>query len=122
MDLHLFATSATWGVLVAGPFALLIGFRQRQFDAAKTVVVFLAGAAVPSYARLLKASLAGSVADLPPDWPTFAALAAVVALGLAIAQLAKEFRHAWVRAADPAQASTNPVASARGDARPQDQT
>jgi len=76
---------------------LLKAWRQRYFDAEKTTFMFLAGAALPSYVRLLQASYLGSVQALPPDWPMYAGLAAVVALGLALQQLIKGFRGAWAR-------------------------
>ena len=91
MDLRLLASSAVWGVGAAGAFSLVRAWRHRQFSAGRTAIVFIAGAALPSYARLLRAALLEKVEALPPDWPQFAGLAAVVALGLAIQQLFQDF-------------------------------
>ena len=98
MDPRLLATSAGWGVVAAGVFSVLRAWRRRHFDAGRTALVFIASASLPSYGRLLYAAFIGSVVELPPDWPTFAGLAAVVALGLAIQQLLGDFRAAVERA------------------------
>jgi len=91
MQPALLATSAGWGILCAVAFSLVRAWRQRHFDAGRTALVFLASASLPSYVKLLYASYVGSVAALPPDWATFSGLAAVVALGLALQQIIRDF-------------------------------
>lgn len=104
MNFGLFTAAAVWGVLFAIPFAILRAVRHHQFDAGKTVIVFLAGTALPSYVRLLRAAVFEKVDALPPDWPTYAGLSAVVALGLAIAEILKSFKVAWAKQSPDAAA------------------
>jgi drug/metabolite transporter (DMT)-like permease len=94
MDLRLLAASSVWGLATAVPYSVLMMRRHGEFDANKTAGVFLGGAVIPSYGRMLYAALRENVHELPPDWPTFAALAAVVALGLALKQLYKAYKSA----------------------------
>ncbi len=92
MHLHLLAASAVWGLAFAAPYSVVRGLRHRDFDANRTGVVFLAGAAIPSFGRMLIAALLQSVDELPPDWPTCAGLAGIVAVGFSVKQLFAAFR------------------------------
>lgn len=115
MDSRLLAASAVWGLLVAVPYSLLRAWRHRDFDANRTGMVFLAGAAIPSFGRMLFAALLQNVAALPPDWPTCAALAGVVAVGLSVKELFLAFRSlAAVNAKSTAEQGDAKGASSQG--------
>jgi drug/metabolite transporter (DMT)-like permease len=94
------------GLVVAGSYSLTRALRQKSFDIGATMLMFLAGFAIPGGAHLISAALSGNPSTLPSNWREYVAVAGIAAIGLSLQQIVKSFRNAWVKRA--AMAPTNP--------------
>lgn len=85
------------GIVGVAIFATILAIRQRTFNVANSVLVFLAFFAVSVGADLLRAAFLGNEKNLPKSWREYIAVAAVVGIGLSLNFLVRTLRSAWTR-------------------------
>ncbi len=93
------------GVLLYVPIR---GWRQKSFDLAFTVLVFLAGFSIPGGVVLIAAGWTGNPEDLPFSWRQHVVVAGIVTMGLALQFLWQEALRVWPRKATPATDEKEP--------------
>ena len=103
------------GLAVAGGYSLVRALRQKSFDIGATMLMFLAGFAIPGGAHLISAALSGNPDALPNNWREYVAVAGIAAIGLSLHQIVKSFRRAWAKQAVPSSATEQPNEAVRVD-------
>ena len=94
------------GLVAALIYAVIRGFRQASFDLGVTILMFLAGFAVPGGGQLIYAGYTGNVSGLPSSWPEYVVVAGIAVIGLSIHYLIQSFRNVWARRATVVDAAT----------------
>ena len=99
------------GLFATATYCFIRAWRQRSFSIRTTMLMFLAGFAVPGGAHLITAALSGNPSNLPNTWREYVAVAGIAAIGLSGHQIVQSFRYAWVkrRTADISEAPSTPA-------------
>ena len=79
------------GLVVTVAYSLTRALRQKSFDIGATMLMFLAGFAVPGGAHLISAALLGNPNTLPNTWREYVAVAGIAAIGLSLHKFFKSF-------------------------------
>src|SRR6185503_12640098 len=103
------------GLVVAGGYSLTRALRQKSFDIGATMLIFLAGFAIPGGTHLISAALSGNPNTLPNNWREYVAVAGIAAIGLSLHYIVKSFRAAWPKQATPPPANKQPNEAVRVD-------
>ncbi len=95
------------GLLATGSYSLIRALRQKSFDMVTTMLMFLAGFAVPSGAHLIIAALSGNPNTLPNNWREYVAVSGVAGISLSLYQIVKSFRSVWSKRATMSTVAPN---------------
>ncbi len=87
------------GLLITCGYCLIRALRQKSFDIRATMLIFLAGFAIPGGAHLITAALSGDPSTLPNQWREYVVVAGIAAIGLSVQEIVKSFRNAWPKRA-----------------------
>jgi len=87
------------GLIATGTYSVVRALRQRSFDIGITMLMFLAGFALPGGAHLITAALSGNPNSLPTSWREYVAVAGIAAIGLSAHFIIKSFRYIWPKRA-----------------------
>ena len=83
------------GTVAAVAFAAVKAWKQRQFDAGQSALVFLGVIGVTVGCQLIYCAFKGDSGHLPVSWREYLGVAGVVSAGLSCDYLFKTFREAW---------------------------
>jgi drug/metabolite transporter (DMT)-like permease len=103
------------GLVVSGSYSLTRALRQKSFDIGATMLMFLAGFAIPGGAHLIGAALSGNPNALPNTWREYVAVSGIAAIGLSLQQIVKSYRNVWLKRAAIPTANEQPNEAVRVD-------
>lgn len=91
------------GVSVSVAYAGITAYLKKTLEISHTVLIFLAAFSVPGGVALIVSGFIGNPQDLPSSWREHVVVAGIVAIGLAIDYVVREFKKCFGLTKKPAE-------------------